>query len=158
MLENNGTLIKKTFINKIKSPKKEWVRNHGELSSISVSIIMEEKQIKNISKHSWSAHQAQITALIHWRGNETKDTVPAYQRLQLVRQYIHQDGAQDSPWGGNSWYFRNRRETGETGDCWENYLWKDDSLQADPQADRLQPHFTMNILQCLPFTIPKWNP
>lgn len=65
-------------------------------SSISASIIMEEKQIKNISKHSWSAHQAQITTLIHWRGNEIKDTVPAYQHLQLVRQYIPQDVAQES--------------------------------------------------------------
>ena len=88
-------LDKKTILNLKKSPKK-LVRNHGELSSISVSIIMEEKQIKNISKHSWSAHQAQITTLIHWRENETKDAVPVYQCLQLVRQYIHQNAVQDS--------------------------------------------------------------
>lgn len=57
---------------------------------------MEERQIKNISKHSWSAHLAQITTLIHWRGNEIIDTVPVYQRLQVVRQYIHQNVVQDS--------------------------------------------------------------
>ena len=127
VLESNGALIKKQFLILKKSPKK-LVRNHGELTSISVSIIMEEKQIKNISKHSWSTHQAQITTLIHWRENETKDAVPVYQCLQLVRQYIHQNAVQDSTWGSNSWYFRNQRETVETGDGLENYLWKDDSL------------------------------
>lgn len=59
-------------------------------------IIMEEKQIKNISKHSWSAHQAQITTLIHWRGNEIKDWSPLYAQSQLVRQYT-QDVAQIAP-------------------------------------------------------------